>query len=690
MAFARFATLVLVLLFAFIPHATHAAAGIAAHDPLVAVDLNRDVIVADIVERFRRDAGDAGTVADLRSQLAKLRADRLLAASVASSYASLQAILVEAAAARHADLARSMEKNFGDPSRDLLYTPLSPCRLIDTRGFGAPITGGAYTPNTRRSYVPNGLCGIPTSGVTAMLVSFTTENLTPNSGGYIAMVAPAAPILATVDVFNLASEWSASSTTVPTGSGGQFDVFVSTANAHVVIDVVGYFAAPSGGAVGTLQIADGAVTAAKLGASGCVNGQVLRYNGTAWVCTSLTVATLACNAGDVISCYTGTANTAGVGACKPGFKVCDNSGNYGACTGQIVPAAEVADGIDNNCNGQVDEGFPVATVVTPDAVAHQILPIRYSVSDAASAAASVAIQFSTDGGSTWNTATRSGTSGEATTGLATSPAGTPHVFFWQTFTDGVGLSGALPTVRVRVTPTTSAAGLPASTAAFAVDNNFQRKVASVTSGVLARDGIIERKVETPLGDLLADALRAQAGTQLFVVNGGGIRSPLPSFFTPANTALRRPQGGFAAGPPYDLVMGDAYSEFPFGNYTVTATITGAQVWQMLEESVSLYPNANGGFFQISGFTFGFSASAPAGSRVQGVAFGPGPTPIFADGTTYTIGMSDFNGAGGDNHPVLAGLVKSTSYKIWADVLLDYLVNQGTIDTPPGGRIVQSP
>jgi hypothetical protein len=74
-----------------------------------------------------------------------------------------------------------------------------------------------------------------------MLISFTTQNLTPVSGGVLAILAPGAPFTATVDVFNLGSTWSASNTAVATGSAGQFDVYVLIANAHVVVDVLGYF-----------------------------------------------------------------------------------------------------------------------------------------------------------------------------------------------------------------------------------------------------------------------------------------------------------------------------------------------------------------------------------------------------------------------------------------------------------------
>jgi len=60
------------------------------------------------------------------------------------------------------------------------------------------------------------------------------------------------------------------------------------------------------------------------------------------------------------SCYTGTAETRNVGACRQGKPTCANGGTI-ACTGEVLPTAEVCNGKDDDCDGTVDEGFDFQT-----------------------------------------------------------------------------------------------------------------------------------------------------------------------------------------------------------------------------------------------------------------------------------------------------------------------------------------
>lgn len=216
----------------------------------------------------------------------------------------------------------------------------------------------------------------------------------------------------------------------------------------------------------------------------------------------------------------------------------------------------------------------------------------------------------------------------------------------------------------------------------------------IATGLFPRGGNVERSGEVAIGNLVADALRATYGTQLALTNSGGLRAPLPSSYTPQNTSLRRTSAGYAAGPPYDLVIGDVFAVLPFGNSSVTRTVTGAQLWAALENgvsqiSVSTCNGADGRFPQISGFKFSFSCSAASGSRVVSVALTDG-TPIPNDaGVSYTFVTNDFTNAGGDSYTMFKD-GQGVTRNIMANDLLTYIQGKGTISPTIEGRITKLP
>ena len=58
------------------------------------------------------------------------------------------------------------------------------------------------------------------------------------------------------------------------------------------------------------------------------------------------------------ACYRGPRATAGVGQCVEGRSKCKEG--EATCEGEILPSDEVCDGVDNNCNGLVDDGVVLA------------------------------------------------------------------------------------------------------------------------------------------------------------------------------------------------------------------------------------------------------------------------------------------------------------------------------------------
>ncbi len=63
-----------------------------------------------------------------------------------------------------------------------------------------------------------------------------------------------------------------------------------------------------------------------------------------------------CALGDTQECYTGAATTKNVGRCKAGITTCNNGHFSYKCEGQILPTMEIPNnGIDDDCNGEIDE-----------------------------------------------------------------------------------------------------------------------------------------------------------------------------------------------------------------------------------------------------------------------------------------------------------------------------------------------
>jgi len=220
---------------------------------------------------------------------------------------------------------------------------------------------------------------------------------------------------------------------------------------------------------------------------------------------------------------------------------------------------------------------------------------------------------------------------------------------------------------------------------------FLDPVIGTATGFMPRGGTpaVERVGEAAIGNVVTDALRWKYGTQLALTNGGGLRQSLPAGnYFPADTTLRRSTSGYASGPPFDLVVGDAYSLLPFGNSAVVRNVTGAQLWAVLEHGVGAMPAANGRFPQISGFRLTYDVTRPAGSRVVSVALADG-TPIPRDSSVYTFATNDFTNAGGDGYTMLADGQGATR-EVLADVLVEYIRSVGTVSHLLQGRITKLP
>src|SRR5437773_9381865 len=73
----------------------------------------------------------------------------------------------------------------GEVTNPLPFIGVSPCRILDTRGNGAPIQGGIFTGGSDvRSYVLAGICGIPASA-RAVSLNFTVTGPGQTTAGFL-------------------------------------------------------------------------------------------------------------------------------------------------------------------------------------------------------------------------------------------------------------------------------------------------------------------------------------------------------------------------------------------------------------------------------------------------------------------------------------------------------------------------
>ncbi len=98
----------------------------------------------------------------------------------------------------------------------------------------------------------------------------------------------------------------------------------------------------------------------------CVNGlpqacvptqsQMEKCNGVDDSCDGMIDEGCLCLDGTQQSCYTGAPNTIGIGECKSGSQLC-GAGQWGPCTGETLPTAEVCNAKDDDCNAAIDNGL---------------------------------------------------------------------------------------------------------------------------------------------------------------------------------------------------------------------------------------------------------------------------------------------------------------------------------------------
>ncbi len=153
-------------------------------------------------------------------------------------------------------------------------------------------------------------------------------------------------------------------------------------------------------------------------------------------------------------------------------------------------------------------------------------------------------------------------------------------------------------------------------------DTYHEKIRDKFQEVVGETGVDLRRQtdgESNLGNLITDAMRQIAKTEIGLCNNGGMRADIPKG---------------------KITMEQIFTVLPFDNVLVTMDMKGADILELLEGN----PGIGKGMLQVSGLQITYDLKRPAGSRVMKVLVNG--TPL-APAREYRVVTNDFLAAGGD-------------------------------------------
>ena len=189
--------------------------------------------------------------------------------------------------------------------------------------------------------------------------------------------------------------------------------------------------------------------------------------------------------------------------------------------------------------------------------------------------------------------------------------------------------------------------------------------------------------ESALGDVIADA-------QLVATSPVGFGEAVAAFMNPGG--IRADIAFLSSGSEADgeFTFGEAFGVQPFGNSLVTMTLTGAQIDALLEQQFDNPSVGSSRILQVSdGFTYEWSASAPAGSKVEPATIKIGGV-VVDPGGSYRVTVNSFLADGGDNFSVLVDGTDRLGGEVDLDALVAYFGANSPVPPGPQNRITAVP
>ena len=184
-------------------------------------------------------------------------------------------------------------------------------------------------------------------------------------------------------------------------------------------------------------------------------------------------------------------------------------------------------------------------------------------------------------------------------------------------------------------------------------NEFLNKIIAYSNKTLSGDRLIVRQHENELGNFAANACKNITNADISIVNGGDIRTSL------------------LAGP---ITYKDILAIFPFQNNIHVYEVTGNIIKEMLEHSVEFVPASFGGFLSISSnIQFIYNLSLPAKNRIKEIYIN---NELLDLEKKYSISMSSFIAAGGDDYTMLTNLKKLGEFDTIENIIIKYINEYG--------------
>lgn len=217
--------------------------------------LDRAGLTGEIVATWRGQAGERGLdlaawEADMERALSTKNDGQLLAIKSAKSWASVRRQLDASPTPVEPD-------DLGDGATDLVYFPLTPCRILDTRygtgSWAGPLAAASTTAvNNNASLAAQGGnaagCSVPTDPAA---IAATVTVVSPSGPGDLRIFPylGTEPNASVINYAYVAGLNLANTTIIPTCQlcGPDFNIKVDVGATHVIVDVVGYFWRPTFG-----------------------------------------------------------------------------------------------------------------------------------------------------------------------------------------------------------------------------------------------------------------------------------------------------------------------------------------------------------------------------------------------------------------------------------------------------------